>query len=161
MHYEKVVDFCEDGETTIARDGVIAILGVFYITYDGQEEIVEENDVPQILLQARPAFRHPVYWAGREELLTAQKSQGFFGPRRGAGGREQRPRMKRSSIQQLMLRTRCARCRMSWRESRTTQQGRYDRSAWRTEEISKGFIAVGSHGAETFLPWAIMDIRRS
>ena len=46
-------DFCEDGETTIARDGAIAIPGVFYITDDGQETI-EENEVPQILLQARP-----------------------------------------------------------------------------------------------------------
>ena len=32
--------------------------GVFYITHDGKEAI-EENEVPQILLQARPAFRHP------------------------------------------------------------------------------------------------------
>ena len=45
------VDFCEDGETTIARDGAIAIPGGFYITDDGQEAI-EENEVPQILLQA-------------------------------------------------------------------------------------------------------------
>ena len=49
------VDFCEDGETTIARDGAIAIPGVFCITDDGQEAI-EENEVPQMLLQARPAF---------------------------------------------------------------------------------------------------------
>ena len=41
------VDFCEDGETTIARDGAIAIPGVFYITDDSQEAI-EENEVPQI-----------------------------------------------------------------------------------------------------------------
>ena len=56
------VDFCEDGETTIARDGAVAISGVLYITDDGQEAI-EENEVPQILLQARPAFRHPGYRA--------------------------------------------------------------------------------------------------
>ena len=56
------VDFCEDGETTIARDGAIAIPGVLYITDDGQEAI-EENEVPQMLLQARPAFRHPGYRA--------------------------------------------------------------------------------------------------
>ena len=42
------VDFCEDGETTIARDGAIAIPGVFYITDDGQEATVEDNEVPQI-----------------------------------------------------------------------------------------------------------------
>ena len=40
---QKDVDFCEDGETTIARDGAIAILGVCYISDD-----VEENEVPQI-----------------------------------------------------------------------------------------------------------------
>ena len=43
------VDFCEDGETTIARDGAIAIPGVFYITDDGQEAI-EGNDVPHCRL---------------------------------------------------------------------------------------------------------------
>ena len=56
------VDFCEDGETTIARDGAIAIPGVFYITDDGWE-VIEENEVPQILFQARPAFRDPGYRA--------------------------------------------------------------------------------------------------
>ena len=103
------VDFCEGGETTIARDGSIAISGVFFITDDGQEAI-EENEVPQKLLQARPAFRHPGYPAIREDLNVAQRSRGFFGPRRSASGRDQGPRMKRSSIQQLKLRTRCARC---------------------------------------------------
>ena len=73
------VDLCEDGETTIARDGAIAIPGVFYNNDDGQETI-EENEVPQILLQARPAFRHPGYWAVREDLNAAQKCQGFLGP---------------------------------------------------------------------------------
>ena len=48
------VDFCEDGETTSARDGAIGIPGVFNITDDGQEATVEENEVPQILLQVRP-----------------------------------------------------------------------------------------------------------
>ena len=97
------VDFCEDGETTIARDGAIAIPGVFYITDGGPEVTVKENEVPQILLQARPAFRHPGYRAVREELNAAQMARGFFGPRRG---REQGPRMKRSSIQHVKLRTR-------------------------------------------------------
>ena len=50
-------DFCEDGETTIARDGAIAIPGVFH-NHDDAQEAIEENEVPQILLQARPAFRH-------------------------------------------------------------------------------------------------------
>ena len=48
----------------------------------------EENEVPQILLQARPAFRHPGYRAIREDLNVAQKSSGCFGPRRGVSGRE-------------------------------------------------------------------------
>ena len=75
------------------------------------QEAIEENEVPQTLLQARPAFRHPGYRAIREDLNVAQKSRDFFGLRRGASGRDQGPRMKRSSIQQLELRTRCARCR--------------------------------------------------
>ena len=82
------VDFCEGGETTIARDGALAIPGDFYITDGDQERTVEENEVPQILLQARPAFRHPGYGAVREELNAAQKARGFFCPRRGAGGKE-------------------------------------------------------------------------
>ena len=109
-HCKRTSIFCEDGETTIARDGAISTPGGFYITDDGQEA-VEENEVPQILLQARPAFRHPGYRAVGEDLDAAQKSRGFFGPRRGASGRDQGPRMKRSSIKQLKLRTRCARCR--------------------------------------------------
>ena len=36
------VDFCEDGETTIARDGAIPIPGVFNITDDGLEATVEK-----------------------------------------------------------------------------------------------------------------------
>ena len=37
------VDFCVDGETTIAHDGAIAIPRVFYITDDGQEAIEEKR----------------------------------------------------------------------------------------------------------------------
>ena len=51
-------DFCEDGETIIARDGAIAIPGFFYNNDDGQETI-EENEVPQILLQASTSFPTP------------------------------------------------------------------------------------------------------
>ena len=125
LHWNEVLDalqedadFCEDGETTIASDGAIAIPDGFYLTDDGSEEI-EEKEVPQILLQVRPAFRHPGYRAAREDLNAAQKSRGFFGPRRDARGGDQGPRMKRSSIQQLKLRTRS---RVFRRESRTTQQ---------------------------------------
>ena len=91
------------------------IPGVVYITDDGQEA-VEEKEVPQILLQARPAFRHPGHRAIREDHNVARKSRGFFGPRRGASGRDQGPRMKRSSIHQLKLR------REFGRESRTTHR---------------------------------------
>ena len=55
-------DFCEDGETTIARDGAIAILGGFYITDDGQEAI-EENEVPQIFIAGSTSF--PTPWVPR------------------------------------------------------------------------------------------------
>ena len=102
---QEEADFCEDGETTIARDGAIAIPGVFYDN-DDEQEAVEENEVPQILLQTRPAFRHRGYRAVREDLNFAQNSRGFFGPRRGESGRDQGPRMKRSSIQQLKLQSR-------------------------------------------------------
>ena len=110
-------------------------------------------------LQARPAFRHPGYWAVREELNAAQKARGFFGPRRGAGGREQGPRMKRSSIQQLKLRTRCARYRKLGHWARECAEGnrgqrnddRYDRRAGRPEDNSKGFIAAAGHTARTFV----------
>ena len=142
-------DFCEDGERTIARDGAIAIPGFFY-NNDGGQETIEETELPQILLHARPAFRHPGYRAVREDLNVAQKSRGFFGPRRSASGRDQGPRMKRSSIQQLKLRTRCARCRKigHWaRECPERNRGqrndeRYDRRAVRLGENSKGFITV-------------------
>ena len=107
------VDFSEDGETTIPRDGAISTLWVFYITDDGQEAI-EGNEVPQILLQARPPFRHPGYRAVRADLN---------GPGRSASGRDQGPRMKRSSIQQLKLRTRCARCRKLGHWARECPEG--------------------------------------
>ena len=131
--------------TTIARDGAIAIPGVFENTDDGKET-VEENEIPQILLQARPAFRHPGYQAVREVLNVAQKSRGFFGPRRNVSGRDQGPRMKRSSIQQLKLRTTCARCRKLGHWARECPEGnrgqrndeRYDRRAMSSGKTQKG-----------------------
>ena len=143
------VDFCEDGETTIARGGSVTIPVVFYITDDGQE-IIEENEVPQILLQARPAFRHPGYRTVGEDLNVVQKSRGLFGHRRGASGRDQGPRMKRSSIQQphevcKMSQTWALGSRVSRRESRTTQR-RKGSSLWqspRNEDPS--FSALPGH----------------
>ena len=63
--------------------------------------------------------------------------------------------MKRSSIQQLKLRTRCARCRKLGHGARECPEGnrgqrndeRYDRRAGRPEDNSKGFIAVAGHTA--------------
>ena len=62
-------------ETTIARDGPVAIPGGFSIPDDSQEEL-EEDEVPQILLQGRPAFRHPWYRVARGCINTTQKSRG-------------------------------------------------------------------------------------
>ena len=52
------VDFCEDGETTIARDGAIAIPVVFYMTDDGQETI-EENEVTTDIIASSTSFATP------------------------------------------------------------------------------------------------------
>ena len=47
-----------------------------------------------------------------------------MGPRRGAGDREQRPRMKRSSIEQFKKkRTRCAICRELGQWARECPEG--------------------------------------
>ena len=157
-HWDEVLDALQE-DIDFCEDGAIAIPGVFYITDDGQETTMKESDVPQILLHARPAFRHPGYRAVREELNAAQLARGFFDPRRGVGGREHGPRMKRSSILQLKLRTRCARCRRigHWaRESRDGNRGqrndeRYDRRAGNLEDGLKGFIAVaGPTGRRPF-----------
>ena len=104
----------------------------------------------------------------REDLNVAQRSRGFFGPRRSASGRDQGPRVKRSSIQQLKLRTRCARCRRlgHWvsvpkgiGDNATTK---YDRRAVRPEENSKGVHHCSrAYGTKTFLSRRFLDIRDS
>ena len=53
------VDCCEDGETTIARDGAIAIPGFFYITDDGLEAI-EENEGTADITAGSTSF--PTSW---------------------------------------------------------------------------------------------------
>ena len=146
-HWNEVIDalqedavFCEDGETTTAHDGAIAIPGVFYITDDGPEATVEEDEVPQVFLQDRPAFRHLVYRAVREDLNASQKARGFL------VGREQGPLLKCLSIQQLKLRTRCARCRKLRHWARQCPEGnrgqrhdeRYDRRLGEHGDNSKG-----------------------
>ena len=73
--------------------------------------------------------------------------------RRGASGRDQGLRMKRSSIQQLKLRTTCARCRKLGHWARECPRGnrgqrndeRYNLRAARPEDNPKGFIAVAWH----------------
>ena len=133
------VDFCEDGETTIARVGLIANLG-----FSTSPTMDKRPDT----FAGSTSF--PTSWAVREDLNVAQKSISFFGPRRGASGRAQGQRMKRSSIQQLKLRTRCARCRKLGHWSSECSEGnrgqrndeRCDRRALRPGENSKGFITV-------------------
>ena len=104
------------------------------ITDDGQEATVGGNEMPQTLLQARPAFRRPGKRAVREGLNAALKPRVFFffAPRRGAGDWEQRSRMSRSSIQQLKLPTRCARSCKLGHQARECSEGsrgnRHDKS---------------------------------
>ena len=101
-----------------------------------------------------------------ERISMLRRSRGFFVPRRGVSGRDQGPRMKRSNIQQLKLRTRCARCRKLGLWARECLEGnrgqrndeRYDRRAVRPGENSKGFI---THGTRTFLSRRFLDIRHS
>ena len=44
MHCKRTSISARTERTTIARDGAIAIPGVFYITDDGQKATVEENE---------------------------------------------------------------------------------------------------------------------
>ena len=132
--------------THCKRTSTIAIPGIF-CNYDDGQETIEDNEVPQISLQARPAFQHPGYRAVREDLNVAQKSRGFFGPRRGASGRDQGPHMKRSSIQQLILRTRCRKLGHWARECPERNRGqrndeRYGRRAVRPLGASWTFVTL-------------------
>ena len=129
----------------------------FCLSDDGHETAVEEIEVPQILVQARPALPHPGYCAVREELNAAQKARGFFGPRRGAGGRGQGPCMKRSSIEQLKLRTRCARCRKLGRWARECPEGNRGQLKVRSTcreirgQLKRVHRCGRAHGTKTFL----------
>ena len=86
-----------------------------------------------------------------ERISMLRRSPGASSaPRRNASGRDQKPRMKRSSIQLLKLRTRCARCRKLGHWARECPEGnrgqrndeRYDGRAVRPGENSRGFITV-------------------
>ena len=163
------VDFCEDGETTIARDGAIVIPGVFYNTTDGQEAI-EENEVPQRYYCKLDQLSNILDTVPSERISMLRRSPDFFGPRRGASDRDRGPRMKRSSIQQLKLRTRCARCRKLGHWARECPEGnrgqrndeRYDRRAMRSGENSEGFTTVAKPTERRlFFSRRFLDIRHS
>ena len=165
------VDFCEDGETTIVRDGVIAILGVFITLSTMVREKLKRMKCHRYC--CRLDQLSDILGTGLSERNSTQQRSPEVSSaqtRRGAGGREQRPYMKRSSIQQLKLRPRCARCRKLGHWARECPGGnggqrideRYDKRAWKPEEAQKGLSRCsGSHETETFLSWSIMDICRS
>ena len=117
------------------------------MTDDGRRRRWKRTKCLRYNLQARPAFRHPGYRAVREELNAAPKARGYFGIRRGADGGEQGPRMKRSRIQQLELRTRCVRRRELGQKARECPEGnrgqrndeRYDRRAGTAYKFSSSW----------------------
>ena len=117
------VDSCEDAETTIARDGAIAIPVGFYITDDGQEA-VEENEVPQILLQLDQLS--DILGTGLSERLSML-------------GRS--PEVTAYEVCK-MSQTLTLGSRVSRRNRGQRNDERYDRRALRREENSKGFITV-------------------
>ena len=128
------------------------------------------NEVPQILLQARPASQHPGYRAVREDLNVAHKSRGFFGPRQGASGKDQGPRLERSSIQQLKLRTSVCKMSQSWtlgsrvfrRKSRTTQRRKVRSTCGGTSgKLKRVRHGSKAHGTKTFQSRRFLDIRHS
>ena len=73
------VDFCEDGETTIARDEAIAVQGVLYLT-DGGQEAIEENEGTADVMAGSTIF--PTPWVSgrlRGSQFSAEVSR-FFRP---------------------------------------------------------------------------------
>ena len=133
------VDFCEDGETTIAHDGAIAI----------PVETVEENDVPQILLQARPSF----------------STSWVRGCPRGGQRCTEGPRFLRSETAYTVRKipqTRTWGSRVCRREPRTTQR-RQVRSTCREArgQFKRVHRCSRAHGTETVLSWSFLDVRRS
>ena len=59
---------CKDRETTTSHLGTEIISGVFLMDTEEVGECSEESDVPQILLQARQAYRQSNYREVRNEL---------------------------------------------------------------------------------------------
>ena len=69
--FQEDVEICEDGETTIARDGGIAILGVFCFSHDGQETTVEKR------CTQGSRFLRSQTWCRRQRAGTAHKTLEF------------------------------------------------------------------------------------
>ena len=116
-------DFCEDGETTIARDGAIAIPGVFCFSADGQEAI-EENEVPADIIARPKSFPTSLGTGLSERISMLRRSPEVSSVPDGVQVAEiWGPRMRRSSIQQLKLRTRCATCRKLGHWARECPEG--------------------------------------
>ena len=152
-------DFCEDGVTTIARDGAIAILGAFHNADDGRET-VEENEVPQILLQARPAFRQP--WVpgrprGSQRCAEVQRflrSQTKCKWQRSGTAHEA---LEHSTVEIAhnvckMSQTWTLGSRVSRRESRTTQRRKVRSTCNETwGKLKMVHHCSKAHGTKTFL----------
>ena len=117
---------CVDGETILATDGCERIPGIFYVDESWLEVLLEEEQVPEFLLGSYLAYSYPAgYKEIRQSLNDHKKARGFFQPagsapsssadghgRKGKskGKGKNRNRMQRMSIEQVKLRTKCARC---------------------------------------------------
>ena len=144
-HCKEDINFCEDGETTIAREGAIPTRGFSTVPTMVRRRPWKKNEVPQKILQARPTFRGTQRSADIPRFLRHQ-----------TWCRWQRAETAHEALEyshQLKLRTRCARCRKLGHWTRECLGGnrgqrndeRYDRRAWRPEENPKGFVTVAGH----------------
>ena len=141
--------------------------GGFYITDDGQE-VIEENEGTADIIAGSTSFpTHLGYRAVREDLNVKQRSPEVSLATDEVQVAEIRgPRMKRFSIQQLKLRTRCARCRKLGHWARECPEGnrgqrndeRYDRRAVRQGGVHH---CSKANGTKTFLSRRFLDIRHS
>ncbi|CAK0907101.1 unnamed protein product, partial [Prorocentrum cordatum] len=116
-------DGCDDGEGTLQISGSEAIAGAYYIDAEWLDGVIGEEDLPWALLDMRPAMSYLVERKQvRNQLNEARKARGFFKPKgkskgkhghgqdKGKGSGKQNQR-RRISIDQLKLRTKCAKCK--------------------------------------------------